>query len=41
MDIMANLGYGKSNTNKLEYGKGPQPEGWPREGLVQWDYKIS
>ena len=33
MDIMANLGYGKSNTNKLEYGKGPQPEGWPREGL--------
>ena len=40
MDIMANLGYGKSNTNKLEYGKGPQPEGWPREGLswIQFIY---
>ena len=34
--LMAIVGFGKSNSNGLQYGKGPEPAWWPSES-VPWE----
>ena len=34
--LLAIVGFGKSNSNGLQYGRGPEPAGWPSES-VPWE----
>ena len=34
--MLAIVGFGKSNSNGLQYGRGPEPAGWPSES-VPWE----